>query len=331
MDCFIIPFIFTANTMKHVLIFFSLFIGHASFSQKIESFYTFDWDSCSNYEARYYAILERTDSGWFRKDYSIGTKQLIKQGLYADRDTTIKNGTFYYFHGNGILASLEKWVHGKREGVCLAFHSNKMMADSAYYKNGRVFNKRFRWHRNGIMADSITYVSDTAEVHVSWFDDGGMASAGYMVHGKQYGKWQYFHHNGKIAALEVYEFGDLLSAEYFDEKGKPQGDEELTDRPALFKEGADGWQKYLDKRINWPPGYNFSTYGKVPILLAMEIDEKGKITDAEVITPYHPQFDRISLLALKRSPDWYPAISHNRKIKTKVYQTITFEEKRAYD
>ena len=56
-------------------------------------------------------------------------------------------------------------------------------------------------------------------VEVSWFDNGQPSSAGKFSEFKQHGQWQYFHKNGQISSIEIYDHDSLKNKQYFDENG----------------------------------------------------------------------------------------------------------------
>src|SRR6266511_5408851 len=120
-------------------------------AQKTEAFYDFVWQLCSPENARYYSVLENTDSGWLRKDYFISSRTLQMQALFEDKSCKIENGFCRYYHANGNPSIIGRRIHGKQEGICMAYHSNGMMSDSALFHEGHVVDKRFKWHRNGYM------------------------------------------------------------------------------------------------------------------------------------------------------------------------------------
>ena len=91
-----------------------------------------------------------------------------------------------------------------------------------------------------------------------------------------------------------------------------------------FPGGMNSWQKYLSKQVYWPADLKFETDGQAVVIVSYAIDEEGKVVDAYVSLPLHPEFDRIALRAIQQSPKWKPAISHNRKIKSHLSQPITF-------
>jgi hypothetical protein len=217
-------------------------------------------------------------------------------------------------------------IKNKQEGICVSYHPNGMMSDSALFKNGEVVANRLRWHPNGMMSDSISRINDSTYVHIGWFDDGAIAHAGHIVNDEDHGKWQYFHHNGQVAALETYNKGKLLKAEYFDEQGKLLKDTSMVNRNASIKGGQAAWRKYLEKNLYWPQGLEFTAPASVTVGISFWVDENGAVRDAEVSLPFHDKFDKIALTIIKNSPKWLPAISHNRAVKVRRMQPIVFSQ-----
>jgi len=272
-----------------------------AFSQKTETYYDFYWKPCRADVACYYSEVQKTDSGWLRRDIYLNTRTMQRQNLYEDQDCKIQNGLCEYYYANGNPSDIGRRVHGKQEGIYVTYHSNGMMSDSALYHEGRVVDKRFRWHPNGYLADSISRVNDTTAVQVGWFDDGIPAYSGYLVNGKQTGKWRYYHHNLQLSAAEEYAAGKTISATYFDEGGKPLTDTSGVNRVADFKGGSEGWKKYLQKHLYWPTNLKFTTSGAVTVGVDFMIDEDGKVQDARVSGHSIPNLIRSLLILLKEA------------------------------
>jgi antitoxin component YwqK of YwqJK toxin-antitoxin module len=152
--------------MKITGLLFLLFTSHYVFAQKTEAFYDYFWKPTTPENARYFSIIEKTDSGWLHSDYYISTKQLQMRALFADEAGKIRNGNSLYFFANGRPSVVGRIVNNKQEGVCVRYHSNGMLSDSAFFRNGQVVDTRFRWHRNGYIADSIRKVNDSMYVQV---------------------------------------------------------------------------------------------------------------------------------------------------------------------
>jgi antitoxin component YwqK of YwqJK toxin-antitoxin module len=296
-------------------------------AQKIEKFYDFAWKPSQPVAARFYVLIEKVDSVWQRKDYFIKERSLQMKGSYLDSACKIAHGSFKYYHANGKLQYEGDCVHGKKEGLWLSYHANGLMSDSTVYANDKPIGTSLAWHSNGYISDSAVYNQDGSGIKVSWFDNGVPASAGRYAAGyKQNGKWQYFHKNGQKSAVEVYSNGVLINKEYFSEDGASIRDTTNKDRQASFKGGKDAWQQFILKQLYFPDQYKIVNADKIVVVVDAVIDEDGKLTDVEVAVPFHPDFDRIAVNALKKSPKWTPAILHNRRVKYKIRQAVFFAQ-----
>lgn len=312
--------------MKRFIFLFLLITANYNFAQKIEKYYDYNWKETVPEKARFFSLLEKTDSGWHCRDYFIHERSLQMDGFYEDADEKIKNGNFHFFHPNGNLMQTGKYVHGKKEGVWLSYHQNGMMSDSAYYSAGNPVGVKLGWYNNGYPSDSSFWNSDGTGIEIRWFDDGTPSSAGRFTEWKNpNGKWQFFHRNGKLSSLETYNNGLLLKKEYYDENGNP-ADTNNIDRSAVFPGGISAWSKYLGKHLYFPDQYKFVNGDEAVVVVSAAIDEKGMITDVEVTTPFHKDFDRIALDVVKKSPKWIPAVQHNRHVKYRFRQAVTFHQ-----
>lgn len=312
--------------MKTVFSLIILLISIAANAQKIERYYDWQWKPSELAGARFAAFFEKKGDLWERKDYFIHEKTLQMSGSYTDTSCKVAQGNFKYFHSNGNLESMGDFVNGKKHGVWISYHANGMMHDSATYDNGNRTGTALSWHSNGFLSDSSVYNTDGSGVSVSWFDNGSPASAGRYSPGyKKTGKWKYFHKNGKPSANEVYDIGKLVSKEYFDEDGNAM-DTTNRDKGAAFKGGSEGWQKFIFKQLYFPDQYKIVNADQAIVVIDGVIDEDGNMTNVEVNTPFYPDFDKIAVNAVKRSPKWTPAVSHNRRVKYQIRQAVTFQQ-----
>ena len=313
--------------MRFYLTSLVLLLYFQASSQKTEKYYDYNWSICDASEARFYSTEEKTDSGWLRKDYFVHNNSLQMQALYEDKDCKTQNGYCRYFFANGQLSSEGRKVHGKREGIYIGYHSNGMMLDSAFYHNDIPVAARLRWHRNGFLADSINHVNDSVDVEISWYDNGSLSSAGYLLHGKPSAKWKYYHPNGQLSGEVIYQHGKEISAIYFQEDGTTQSNHAKANSAATFAKGGEkGWINYMRKNLYWPSQYQFATSGVVTVGVSFTINEEGKAEDIELTVPFHPEFDQIAVDIIRKSPVWKPAISHNRKIKAYFRQPVSFQQ-----
>lgn len=310
--------------MKHFLLLLFTCLCITSIAQKTESFYDYNWKTSEPGNARFFSTVEKTDSGWLRKDYYINGMSLQMQALYEDKDCKIKNGNASYYHPNGYASATGRFVKNKQEGIYMRYYSNGMTADSAFYRNGRHVGHRLVWHRNGYLSDSIAHMNDSIDVQISWFDDGSPSAGGYLLREKKHGKWKYYHHNGSPSGIEVFKNGELVSKEYFNEDGTPQSNIDNANTDPVFKTGTQAWTKYLEKNLYWPPGYKITNTNAVTVGVQFVIDEEGKPQDVEVVVPFTKEFDKIAVTVIRKCPSWKPGVKQNRKVKTLFRQPVTF-------
>jgi antitoxin component YwqK of YwqJK toxin-antitoxin module len=296
-----------------------------SYAQKQEKFYDWEWDECKPMQARFYSVVEKKDSLFYREDFFIREKSLQMKGSYLDSTCKIAKGKFYYFHANGNLERTGNYVNGKKEGLWLSYHNNKMMSDSTFYENGNIIGTSMSWYNNGFPADSTTLNEDAAGVSVGWFDNGFPSYAGrYSESKKKTGKWTYFHKNGQRSALETYSADELTEKKYFNEDGIELFDTNNRDKKAVFAKGEKAWHKYINRGLYFPNQYKIENTDSAIVVVQFTVNEDGKVENVIVTNPFYPAFDRIVVNVLRSSPKWLPAISHNRNVKTIITQTVNF-------
>jgi len=311
--------------MKTMLLLITILMGTVSNAQKIEAYYDYSWKPCAPEQARFFSEVQKTDSGWLRHDYFLGTKTLQMSGLFEDSANKIANGYFRYFYANGIPQSFGQNVHNKKEGLWLHYDHTGFIEDSTVYVNGKPSGISLRWHSNGYIADSISYHPDGSAVEVTWRRDGAPSSAGRMMNGELNGLWIFFHANGQPAARITYNMGHVQKEEYFDKSGAATSTV-TEDRSATFPGGQEGWKKFILKHIYFPSQYKLVNANQVTVVITATIDENGNVLDPFVEVPFNKSFDNIALTIFKKSPKWLPAIRHNRAVVQTIRQPITFAQ-----
>lgn len=315
--------------MKRCFLFLGIFFSVTCPAQKFEKFYDYTGTEVPDVsKARIFSIIEKKDSGWSKQDFYVRESLQSMEGFYKDQQCKIEHGPFRYYHPNGMIRARGFYADGNKTGTWLSFHSNGMLSDSVTYNQlGWVTGTRLGWHSNGYPSDSLVVNTDGSAVEVSWYEDGIPSFAGRYGPGKlQHGKWQYFHRNGKLSSLETYEFNQLVDKVYFDEDGTRMADTANRDRDAEFPGGKKAWSKYIHKKIYFPSQFKITNADEVTVVVRFAVDEEGKVVEAEVVVPFHPEFDKIALDAVSKSPRWIPAVSHNRKVKNYHRQAVTFSQ-----
>lgn len=308
--------------MKTLLLFFCLFTALNTTAQN-KQYYDWEWKPCNPEDARFVSLTDKTDSGWLRRDFYLSTKKSQMKGLYKDSALKIKNGWFRYFYVNQVVSSQGNYVNGKKDGLWISNHFNGIIKEAAFYNAGYP-TTIMAWHSQGLKSDSSVYHNDGTSTHTYWFDNGQLSHTGQSFSTKQDGKWQYYHKNGKLAAVEEYKANELVSRVYYNEAGQLLSDTESKDRPASFKGGLKKWRSFLLNNLDFLDGVKLVNTYFVTVVLALTIDEAGNITDVYVDVPVSPKFDEQAIKVIKKSPAWIPAVDHNRNVKYHTRQSITF-------
>lgn len=305
-----------------------LLTSASAFAQQTQRFYDYQWKETDVAHARFYSVMEPTDSGWHRMDYFLHEPSSLQmEGWFEDTASKVGNGKFTYVYPNKKILSTGYNLHGKKQGLWLSFHPNGMMADSTIYDNGNQTGTRLAWYATGYISDSSVLQKDGSGVQVGWFDNGTPSYAGMLSEGRQqHGKWKYWHKNGKVSAIEIYDHGKLLDKQYFDTTGSALTDTTTKDRNAAFKGGTKDWLKYLGNHLTFPENYRITNSDLAVVELTMTVDEDGNVQDAFINVPFYPPFEKIALDVVRRSPKWTPAISHNRRVRSTFRQAVVFSQ-----
>ncbi len=303
-----------------------LFITLNGNSQNLDKFYDFDGKECVADSAVLYSHIQKTDSGWLKMDYFLLDKSLQKTAMYLDSNCAITNGECITYYAHEKMKSWCRKINNLKEGSCLNYYPNGSVQEVAFYLHDQPVDYRLRFNEKGYLADSTYFLNDSTEVFVNWFDNGNLSSSGYFRRGKYQGPWMFYHSNGRLAASEKYERGKMTDSAYWDDKGNPMA-VKLPDRPAAFHGGQNAWGEYVAKcKITKPADRKQDPL--ITLAAQYYIDEKGRVVDVSIETSSsNLEIDSKLAQCIEQSPDWTPAISHNRAIKTIQHFHVNFKQK----
>jgi hypothetical protein len=314
--------------MKWPLLPTLLILASSVNAQKLISYYDFNWKKTDVAHARFVSSLEHTDSGWRRQDYFVQGPTLQEDGLYEDSACTIRNGEFIYGYPDGKAEAIGRYVHNKRQGLCVSYHPNGMLRDSAVYEAGLPRGTSKSWYSDGTLMDSSVYQADGTIVDVSWFNNGNPSDAGrWTADHKRHGIWTFFHSTGKLSAKELYDHGRLLEKQYYQEDGQPQMDTLLNkDHAPTFGKDSKSWLKYLGDNLQFPPGYKITNSDLAAVVVTFTVDFDGTVKDAYISVPFYEPFNKEAIRIVTRCPKWKPAIDHNRRVSATMRQPVVFSQ-----
>ncbi len=311
-------------------LFVLMFIAQNSFSQKfIDTYYRYNWIvTPSKDDASFFSHSINTDSGWFRKDYLLNPiKNSVQMvGLYEDKENNIPNGTFMWLYANTTVKSYGKYEHGLKDGLWQDWFSDGSIKDSLNYLHGNPTGVSKSWYKNGYPKDSLNINENGDGIYGAWFNNGTPSEIGRYRSFKKNGKWAYYTKLGKLSSVETYANDTLISFQYFDENGNKLLDTVARSTPAKFKKGDKGWNNYITGSLHFPRNVSILNTDHIVVVVDFTVDEDGNVKDAEVSLPFYPAFDKEALRAISQSPQWIPAISHNRRISYNSSFAVEFSQ-----
>lgn len=290
--------------MKHlILLVFTGLYALQSFGQTKQEYYDYEWKKCDSKKAFFSGELIQTDSGVIARDYYVANGQLQMSGKYVDFDRNIKNGQFTYYYTDGKIAREGAFEADQRNGLWKTYHPNGQLKSLLYFFNNRVAGTGKYWYSNGQLADSIYNSNDTL-MRISWFSNGTVSSVGALnnLTKRPVGNWLYFRKDGtKIAELVFDKNSKVLSNAYYNEKGALRPKQNGPGRVS-YKHAP--WDIYMEQNLKEPEHIDIPKGKRKIVIVAFNIDENGKVDNAFVKVPFHPEYDKAALAIFNDSPAW---------------------------
>ena len=297
--------------------------------EKIERFFDYSWKLCDPSIARYYSVKVKQDSVWHQQDYFIKEKHLQMEGYYTDTTEKIKHGLFMFFHSNGILKSKGRYDHNKKEGLWVGYHDNGMMSDSAVYLDDIIVGDAASWYADGNVQaeEKMDTIGAGTGIYIGYFENEKVSAKGrYSLGMKANGKWNYYRENGQKSADIVFNMDSIVSAKCYNEEGIEQSACDIKSRAPEFPGGIDALHKYIEKNTYWPSQFQFKEDAKAVVVVDFTVDTDGSVKNVSVEQGFHPEFDKIAVIAIKTMPKWKPAMQFNRKVPYSYRQAVFFEQ-----
>jgi TonB family protein len=96
------------------------------------------------------------------------------------------------------------------------------------------------------------------------------------------------------------------------------------DKPAEFKGGMDALAQFLGSETNYPAAAKEKGHTGM-VFVSFEITETGKVTDASLAkTSGHSDLDQEALRVIQAMPDWNPAVSKGKNVRSVLTLPIKF-------
>lgn len=99
----------------------------------------------------------------------------------------------------------------------------------------------------------------------------------------------------------------------------------LADKMASFPGGHNGWEKYLEKNLDYsiPVKLN-APAGRYIVIVMFIIDQKGNVNEIRSLTQHGFGMEDELIRVIKKGPRWSPAIEKGKAVKSYRKQPLTF-------
>ncbi|MEI6948224.1 energy transducer TonB [Paraflavisolibacter sp. H34] len=306
---------------------FSLFLlaqAASGFAQKQEEVWDNEFKPTTT-APRYLVRTEKKGDLWYRALTYLPERTLAREGTYLDAACKLPHGTVSRYYPDGTTLSSGLYQNGKKEGVWKEYNEAGQVTDSAGFKAGRVSGVQLKWYK-GLRTDSLHFDGAGNGVHTNFQVNGKVFSQGSLVADTlRVGRWNYYHANGQLLAVENYVQGERASCDCFDEQGKQRAAADCKEQEAQFPEGLTGWSQFLGRNLRGDvPVKKKAPAGAYTVMVQFIVNTEGRITDMEPLTHYGFGMEQEVLRILRLSPRWTPAWQYGRKVNAYRRQPITF-------
>lgn len=138
------------------------------------------------------------------------------------------------------------------------------------------------------------------------------------------GEWRFYFPDGQLSSIEVYENGNRVKEDYFNEDGTSLINKSMGERllPS-FNGGQLFMADYLKKNLHYPAdAIKNKITGKV--VVSFWVAEDGSISSPKIEESLGESFDNEVLKMVGEMPKWTPAKHHNRPAKQMYILPVTF-------
>ena len=137
-----------------------------------------------------------------------------------------------------------------------------------------------------------------------WYESGQLSKDFQVENGKKNGNLNLFWGNGKQRRTELYNNGELVSSECFDNKGRTIPYFE-ADKSASFPGGKEAMILYLSKNLQYPKkAMQNNKQGKV--VVKFEVDETGRVIRRWIVKSINSELDAEAGILICKMPKWSP-------------------------
>ncbi len=125
----------------------------------------------------------------------------------------------YYSEFDGVLLSEEIYERGMKTGIWQTFYPDGSVAEEFTYVDGKKHGPWKQFFTDGSLKLKANYIDGKLEGQITIYHVNGTVNlSGSYKNNFQDGVWMYFNDKAENTKKEIYEEGDLISREIYDEK-----------------------------------------------------------------------------------------------------------------
>ena len=168
------------------------------------------------------------------------------------------------------------------------------------------------YFKTGELQMTGQYVTNEAKLKKGTFTyyyfNGQIKSTGSYINNKEVGEWQFFYENGKLKRKAIYDAGDWVSSNTWDENDSLIVDEKLYDYAEInpeFPGGNDSLVAFIQREFSYPEkAREKGEEGTVYVEFVVQKD--GRITDVKTVLSASKSLDAEAERVVKAMPRWHP-------------------------
>ena len=208
------------------------------------------------------------------------------------------------------------------------YAENNQLKSSGIYldKDFKVENGSFIWYfSNGRIQESGNFTNGKKDGDwYGFFDTGKPDYKGRYFDGKMHGIWEWYYETGGISAKEIYDLGQIITWNYWNEDSVQHQDTSIVNKTPAPKGGVKALFEFLEDNILYPEeSRKKNVEGTVVVDFFVERD--GRIGDVRVKKTVDPMLDAEAIRVIQLLPPFSVGINKNRKIRVGFTLPVRFK------
>ncbi len=251
-------------------------------------------------------------------------------------DKNVKHGPYErYFNYSSqldrgrLLIEKGQYDNNEKTGIWTFYRLEDNTTATGPYEND-LRTGDWEYYKDGELVEKGSYVNDKRDdLWIYLEKEKGIEERGYYKDGNKVGKWIYHYYNIPIqtydhsrdSVLQFYE--DPTESEAIIDSSKELSNVVLS-RPPQYIGHKRQLQHDMSRLTKYPVEAKKMFYSG-EVIVSFIVNEDGTTSDFEILKDLGDKFGQAVIDAYKaNTAKWIPGIYNGKKVKVKLYQTVTF-------